>query len=85
MASLDSGGSGGAENDDDELYDEAVAVVVRSGEASVSLLQRKLSIGFARAGRLIDLMERRGVVGPKQGSKTREILSGVPGPGEARP
>lgn len=60
--------------EDDPLYDEAVNLVVQTGEASVSQLQRRLSIGFARAGRLVDLMERRGVVGPKQGSKAREIL-----------
>jgi len=63
-----------SEGNDDELYEEAVALVTRTGEASVSMLQRRLAIGFARAGRLIDIMERRGVVGPKQGSKTREIL-----------
>ena len=49
--------------------------MVRTNEASVSMLQRRLSIGFARAGRLIDIMERRGIVGPKQGSKSREIVS----------
>lgn len=81
------GGDGGRddENADDALYEEAVATVVRGGEASVSMLQRRLGIGFARAGRLIDLMERRGVVGPKQGSKPREILArrnAGPGPGE---
>ncbi len=59
---------------EDPLYDEAVQLVVRTGEASVSMLQRRLSIGFARAGRLVDIMERKGVVGPKQGSKAREIL-----------
>ncbi len=71
------GGDGGRDGDDgdDPLYEEAVATVVRGGEASVSMLQRRLGIGFARAGRLIDLMERRGVVGPKQGSKPREILA----------
>ena len=67
---------------DDPLYAEAVELVIKSGEASVSQLQRRLGIGFARAGRLIDLMERRGVVGPKQGSKTREILARRPGDDE---
>jgi len=70
-AGRDRGGDAGG---DDPLYTEAVDLVVKSGEASVSMLQRRLGIGFARAGRLVDLMERRGVVGPKQGSKTREIL-----------
>ena len=70
-----------ATDDDDPLYEQAVALVVHTGEASVSQLQRRLSIGFARAGRLVDLMERRGVVGPKQGSKAREILVDRP-PGD---
>jgi len=60
--------------DDDPLYEEAVRVVLRERQASVSLLQRKLRIGYARAGHLIDLMERRGIVGPHCGSKPREIL-----------
>ena len=68
--------------EDDPLYDEAVDYVIKTGEASVSMLQRRLSIGFARAGRLIDLMERRGVVGPKQGSKPREIVGSGQGGGE---
>ncbi|MEK7477494.1 MAG: DNA translocase FtsK [Candidatus Coatesbacteria bacterium] len=77
------GGDRGEEaGGDDPLYAEAVELVIKSGEASVSQLQRRLGIGFARAGRLIDLMERRGVVGPKQGSKTREILARRPGDDE---
>jgi S-DNA-T family DNA segregation ATPase FtsK/SpoIIIE len=83
-AAMQEAGGGNGDGEDDPLYEEAVGVVVRGGEASVSMLQRKLSIGFARAGRLIDLMERRGVVGPKQGSKAREILSGAAGAGEER-
>ena len=58
----------------DELYDEAVGVVMSTGQASVSMLQRRLSVGYARAGRLIEAMEREGVVGPHRGSKAREIL-----------
>src|SRR2546425_3406988 len=59
---------------DDERYEEAVDIVQRAGQASVSMLQRKMTIGFARAGRLIDLMEREGVVGPSQGpGKMREV------------
>ncbi|MGQ9707049.1 MAG: DNA translocase FtsK [bacterium] len=58
----------------DELYNEAVNIVVSEGQASISLLQRKLSIGYARAGRLIDMMERNGVVGPSEGSKPRQVL-----------
>jgi len=59
---------------DDELFDEAVALVVSQKKASVSMLQRRYRIGFARAGRLIDLMERRGIVGPDEGPKGRRVL-----------
>src|SRR5262249_20617413 len=59
---------------DDERYDEAVEIVQRAGQASVSMLQRKMTVGFARAGRLIDLMERQGVIGPAKGpGKMREV------------
>ncbi|HKC11046.1 MAG TPA: DNA translocase FtsK [Vicinamibacteria bacterium] len=60
--------------DRDDLFDEAVRFVVQSGQASTSMLQRRFRIGFSRAGRLIDLMERDGIVGPADGSKAREIL-----------
>ncbi|QHZ46859.1 DNA translocase FtsK [Bacillus sp. NSP9.1] len=58
----------------DDLYDEAVALVVSMQTASVSMLQRRFRIGYTRAARLIDAMEERGVVGPYEGSKPREVL-----------
>jgi S-DNA-T family DNA segregation ATPase FtsK/SpoIIIE len=62
---------------EDELFDQAVEIVLRTGQASASNLQRKMKIGYARAGRIIDMMERRGMVGPADGSKPRKILVGL--------
>lgn len=72
-------GDDDGEEMDDDRYDEAVGIVQRAGQASVSMLQRKMTVGFARAGRLVDLMERRGVVGPAQGpGKMREVYGVAP-------
>ena len=68
------GGAAASKNNQDELFDKAKEIVVRHQQGSVSLLQRKLKIGYARAGRLMDLLEDAGVVGPGQGSKARDVL-----------
>ncbi len=58
----------------DEKYHEAIEIVVSAGKASASLLQRRLSIGYARAARILDELEKNNIVGPPQGSKAREVL-----------
>ena len=69
-----SGVEGAAEDDNDELYQDAVRIVLEYGKASTSLLQRRLRIGYGRAAHLIDLMERDGIVGAADGPKPREVL-----------
>ncbi len=63
-------------NNDDELYETAKEEVIKAGKASTSYIQRKLSVGYARAARLVDMLEERGVIGPGSGAKPREILIG---------
>lgn len=67
------GGNDGGE-DDDEMFDSAAEAVIREGKASATLLQRRLRVGYARAARLIDLLEDRGVIGPADGSRPRKVL-----------
>ena len=63
-----------SEQDDDPLWQEAVQFVVDRKQASTSMLQRRFSIGFQRASRLLDTMEERGIVGPRDGPRPREVL-----------
>ena len=69
-----SGSGSGADGFDDPLYDEVVEFAVSTGKISASLIQRKFRLGYNRAARIIDLLEDRGIVGPQNGSKPREVL-----------
>lgn len=62
--------------EDDDLYEEAKQIVIEAGKASTSYIQRKLRVGYARAARLMDILEERGVIGPSDGAKPREVLTG---------
>lgn len=68
------GGNDGGNPDVDDKMEEAIRVVIEAGQASTSLLQRRLKVGYARAGRMVDDMEQMGIVGPHQGSKPRDVL-----------
>ena len=70
----ESGEGGGEDEEGDELYQDAVRVVLESGKATTSLLQRRLRIGYGRAAHLIDLMEQDGIVGAADGPRPREVL-----------
>ncbi len=63
------------EDDYDERYDDAVALVTKNGQASISMIQRHLRIGYNRAARIIEVMEKEGIVGPSDGAKPREVLA----------
>ncbi|HEX6228176.1 MAG TPA: DNA translocase FtsK [Solirubrobacterales bacterium] len=68
------GGEGDFDPDSDDLLDEAIRLVVQTETASVSMIQRRLRVGYTRAGRLIDMLERRGVISGYEGSKPRQVL-----------
>jgi len=74
VAAADDGGQTGSERELDDKFAEAARIVARHREASVSMLQRRLDIGWARAGRIVDQLEQAGVVGPYVGSKSRKVL-----------
>ena len=74
---------GDAANDDDPLYDDVVQFVIENQKASASLLQRRFKLGYNRAARIIDLLEERGIIGPANGSKPREVLVQLGGEEEA--
>jgi len=68
---------GNGDDDEDSMYEDAKRVVVESKKASASLLQRRLKVGYARAARLLDILEKRGVIGPGEGAKPREVYESV--------
>lgn len=69
-----SGSESDGEKDFDERYDEAVAIVTEAGQASISMVQRRLRVGYNRAARMIETMEKEGIVGPADGAKPREVI-----------
>jgi len=81
----DQGNAGGGpkemdEEYDDPLYDDIVEFVITTGKASASLLQRRFKLGYNRAARIVDLLEERGIIGPQNGSKPREVLVKIDNP-----
>jgi len=71
----ENGGNAKGEEDYDERYDEAVNIVCESGQASISMVQRRMRVGYNRAARMIEMMEKEGVVGPADGARPREVLA----------
>ena len=69
-----SGSDNDTEKDFDERYDEAVVIVTEAGQASISMVQRRLRVGYNRAARMIETMEKEGIVGPADGAKPRQVL-----------
>jgi S-DNA-T family DNA segregation ATPase FtsK/SpoIIIE len=68
------GGGGSIDDSDDPMLNQAIEVVLQNGKASASVLQRRLRVGYARAARLIDILEEQGIVGPADGARPREVL-----------
>ena len=73
--SIDKFADNSSDHGDDELFEEARDVVVQAGKASASLLQRRLRVGYARAARLLDILEEQGLIGPGDGAKPREVYA----------
>ena len=73
-AAAAAGAAGAVDSADDEMLDAAIDVVMESGQASTSMLQRRLKLGYARAARIMDMMEEKGIIGEYEGSKPRQIL-----------
>ena len=71
---LGGGGASGLGEPDDDMFEQAAEACLRSGKASASMLQRRLRVGYARAARLLDLLEERGIIGPADGARPRDVL-----------
>jgi S-DNA-T family DNA segregation ATPase FtsK/SpoIIIE len=71
---MSDGHDGEFDPDEDPLLDKAIEIVVQTQTASVSLIQRRLRVGYTRAGRLVDMLERRGIISGYEGSKPRRVL-----------
>jgi len=63
-------------NEEDDMYNDAKEAVISAGKASTSYIQRKLGVGYSRAAKLMDMLEEKGVIGPANGSKPREVMGG---------